>query len=157
MNEEIVEETIENDDNLATRWQRLWASMIDSLTVMIISIPLMYFTGIMDKAAQGVQPSFFDTIWIMLIAVGFFAAINYKLLITKGQTIGKKILKVKIVDLDTQLPTPKSLLTRYAVFFGLGQIPLIGPIANTINALFIFGKEKRCGHDYIAKTKVVKA
>ena len=37
----------------------------------------------------------------------------------------------------------------------MGLIPAIGQlIVGFINPMFIFGKEKRCLHDYIAKTKV---
>ncbi len=34
------------------------------------------------------------------------------------------------------------------------HIPMVGPLINLVNPLFIFGKERRCLHDYIAKTQV---
>ena len=152
-------ETLQDDDTineeLATRWQRFWASIIDSLTIAIITLPIMYFTGLLTMTGE--QPGFLDTLWVMLVGIAFFAAINYTSLMNDGQTIGKKILKIRIVDLDEEVPEAKSLLIRYAVFFGLGQIPVAGPIANLINIIFIFGKEKRCGHDYLAETKVIQA
>jgi uncharacterized RDD family membrane protein YckC len=156
MNEETLEITSKNN-TLATRWQRLWASLIDSLTIMIITLPLMYFTGMFEMVAEGRQPGAIYNLMIALAGIAFFFAINYKPLITQGQTIGKKLLSIKIVDLEEELPTGKSLLARYAAYFGFGQIPIVGPLVSIVNILFIFGKEKRCGHDYIAKTKVVQA
>ena len=153
MNEEFLETTA----NLATRWQRLWASIIDSITVMFITLPIMYFTGMFDMVAEGRQPGLLYSLGIGLAGIAFFALINYQALTTKGQTIGKKVLGIKIVDLDESLPSGKSLLTRYVAYFGFGQIPIAGPLISIINILFIFGKEKRCGHDYLGKTKVIKA
>jgi len=153
MNEEFLETTT----NLATRWQRLWASIIDSITVMLVTLPIMYFTGIFDMMAEGRQPGLLYNLGIGLAGIAFFALINYKSLTTNGQTIGKKLLGIKIVDLDDSLPSEKSLLIRYVAYFGFGQIPIAGPLISIINILFIFGKEKRCGHDYLAKTKVIKA
>ena len=51
--------------------------------------------------------------------------------------------------------TTQQLVTRYAVYFLIGLIPIVGSLASLVNLLIIFGAEKRCGHDYAAKTKVV--
>jgi len=157
MNEKIIKEVSNQSETLATRWQRLWASIIDSLTMMVITLPIMYFTGAFDRLAAGEQPGLIYNLMIALAGIGFFLLINYKSLLNNGQTIGKKLLGIKIVDLNATIPTSKNLLTRYAAYFGFGQVPIAGPIINLINILFIFGKEKRCGHDYIAGTKVIKA
>jgi uncharacterized RDD family membrane protein YckC len=147
-----------NNDNeyLATRWQRWWASLIDSLTIMVIIIPLAYLTGAFDMMEEGVQLSFIYNLGITIVSTAFFGAINYKSLISNGQTIGKKVLNIQIVDLEDNIPTPKNLLIRYLGYFGFGQIPIVGGLVSLINILFIFGTEKRCGHDYIAGTKVVQ-
>jgi uncharacterized RDD family membrane protein YckC len=92
-----------------------------------------------------------------LLGFVVFFAINYKFLITSGQTVGKKVLEIKIVDLNGSVPLfQPQLLIRYAVYLLPGQIPVVGQFISIINILFIFGKEKRCIHDLIAKTKVVK-
>jgi len=156
MNEETLE-TPNNNETLASRWQRLWASILDTITLMVVTLPIMYFTGIFDLLAEGKQPSLVYSLGIALAGIAFFVLINYKSLITNGQTIGKKVLGIKIVDLNNTLPTGKILLTRYVAYFGFAQIPIAGSLINIINILFVFGKEKRCGHDYIAKTKVIKA
>ena len=147
-----------DDVTLATRWSRLWSSLIDSLTIMAVSIPTMYFTGGLELIIQGIQPSFIYNISIAALSITVFFIINFKLLKNQGQTIGKKILKIKIIDLNGNLPDFNTqILKRYATYFLPGQIPVAGQIFSLINILFIFGKKKRCIHDFVAATKVIKA
>jgi len=154
-------ETEENSSeitNLATRWQRLWASLIDGLTIAVITIPTMYFTGGFDGIAQGIQPSLGYTLLIAALGIIVFLIINAKSLIHNGQTVGKRLLGIKIVDLNGSLPSIKQhLIKRYTVYFIPGQIPVVGQVFSLINLLFIFAKQKRCVHDYAAGTKVVKS
>ena len=93
-----------DDVTLATRWSRLWSSLIDSLTIMAVSIPAMYFTGGFELIIEGIQPSFIYNISIAALSITVFFIINFKLLKNQGQTIGKKTLKIKIVDLNGNLP-----------------------------------------------------
>ena len=153
MNE--TEEITNENTLLASRWQRLWASLIDGLIIMVVTIPAMYFTGGFDLVEEGREPSLIYGLMIALIGVAFFVLINGKLLLSHGQTIGKQVLKIKIVDMEDNLPTQNHFIKRYAMYFALGQIPVAGPFLSIINILIIFGKEKRCGHDYFAETKVV--
>jgi uncharacterized RDD family membrane protein YckC len=147
----------ESDGNvvLASRWQRLGASMLDGLIMMVACFPIMYFTGGFVGIEDGVQPTLGYSLFIAALGIVAFIIINYKLLTTKGQTVGKYAIGTKIVDLNGSLPSTNQLVTRYAVFFLPGQVPVIGPLLSTINILFIFGKEKRCVHDYAADTRVV--
>jgi len=140
----------------ASRWSRLGASLIDTLSIMIIALPVMYFTGGFDGITSGIRPSFGYNLAMAVLTICVFLAINGKSLATQGQTLGKKILDIKIVDLEGNLPKVKQhLVVRYAAYMIPGQIPVVGPFINIINILFIFGSQKRCAHDYIAGTKVV--
>ena len=152
---EIEETEYEDTALLANRWQRLWASLIDALIMMAVTIPAMYFTGGFSVIEEGREPSLIYGLMIAVVGVVFFVLINGKLLMSHGQTIGKKVLNIKIVDMEDNLPTQNHFIKRYAMFFGLGQVPVAGPLLSLINILVIFGKEKRCGHDYFAETKVV--
>ena len=151
MENEIVE------SNLATRWSRLWASLLDTLIMICFSLPLMYFTGGLDLIMDGRQPTIAYSLTTGIAGILFFALVNAKFLLESGQTIGKKALKIKIVDMNEALPSKKHLLKRYGVYFGAGQIPIVGPYLSIVNILFIFGAAKRCLHDYAAETKVVKS
>ena len=93
---------------------------------------------------------------IALAGIGVFLLVNYHYLKTNGQTVGKKLLGIRIVDLDGNPPSmTRHLLPRYAVYFGIGYVPFVGGIFSIVNILFIFRKDKRCLHDLAAKTMVV--
>lgn len=153
---DLMPELTENN-RLASRSKRLWASMIDGLIIMLIAMPIMYYTGGFEGIADGKQPTLEYNLMMGLVGMISFILFNAKLLIQNGQTIGKKLLGIKIVNLNGDVPSlKKHLLVRYAVYFLPGQVPTIGPLFSTINILFIFGKQKRCVHDLVAGTKVVK-
>ena len=140
---------------LASRWSRLFASVIDSLIIALITLPTMYLTGGFEQINDGIEPSYTYNTLIGLVGLLGFYLINVKLLLTKGQTIGKKLFNIKIVDLDNNLPTKKHLLNRYSVYFIPTYIPIVGTIFSIINILFIFGKKKQCIHDLVGKTRVI--
>ncbi len=149
---------VEQQEMLATRWQRLGASMIDALCILPVTIPVMYFTGGFEGISEGLEPSAIYTFIVGLLGLLVFTTLNYKLLISNGQTIGKKVIGIKIVDLDGELPLAKShIVKRYAFFYLPSYIPVIGQFISTINILFVFSKSKRCLHDRIAGTRVVKS
>jgi len=141
---------------LSTRMQRLIASIIDGLSLLVVVLPLMYFIET-PSISDNILDLLLYGLFFSIVCIAFFLLINYKFLVNDGQTIGKKILKIKIVNLEGDVPSKKSLLMRYGVYFLLQNIPFIGYILNLLNILFIFGKDKRCGHDYIAKTIVIKS
>lgn len=154
---ELVMEA-EGSNFLASRWRRLCASMVDSLVLMLFVIPTMYLTGGFSGFSEDAQPSIGYSLVIGLLGSIVFILLNGKLLLSNGQTIGKRLLGIKIVDLNGDLPElKKHLLKRYAVFFIPAQVPVVGQLFSTINTLFIFGKQKRCVHDLAAGTKVVDA
>ena len=121
---------------LASRWSRLGASIIDSIIIMLVLMPIFYFTGYFSSLSAGQQPPLLQ---MLMYAV-----------------LGIKILGIKITDLNQQSPTTSALFKRYGLYLGLGQIPFIGAFFSIINVLFIFSKSKRCLHDLAAKTIVIK-
>ena len=73
-----------------------------------------------------------------------------------GQTIGKKLMNTQIRTLDNQIPTvQEQIFKRYLFQFGISAIPAVDSLLVLVNALFIFGKEKRWLHDIVGGTKVV--
>ena len=142
---------------LASRWSRLFASLIDTLIMGFFIWPLMYFLGVFDQIMNGQEPPLGLSIAMAVGVITLFLAINYKFLSTSGQTIGKKALSIKIVDLEGKVPEFFGpILIRYLVYSIPGNIPVIGQLFSLVNILFIFGSEKRCIHDLAAKTRVVK-
>ena len=152
---ELLQETNEESE-LASRGKRLLASIIDGITMSVVTLPVMFFTGGFSGVSSGIKPSLGYNLFIALIGLFVYFILNGNLLIKKGQTIGKKLVDIKIVDLDGNLPTlKKHLLPRYGVYFLPGQVPIVGQLFSIINILFIFGKQKRCIHDYAGSTRVI--
>ncbi len=141
---------------LAGRGVRLGGSMIDGLIMMLILFPVMFATGYWDRAMLGEQTGL-DTILLGLLgAVGFFVLHGY-LLAKRGQTIGKWMLKIRIVSIHDEkiLPFWKVFVYRYLPLLVAGQIQVLGPIVSLVDPLFIFRADRRCLHDLVAGTKVV--
>ena len=141
---------------LASRWSRLWASLIDSIIMMLVLIPLMIVTGGFEGVAQGIEPSFTYNLIMAVVGIVLFVIVNGALLIRHGQTVGKRLVKIKITDMNGMRPTLNNYLARYAVYFLPGQVPIVGQLFSIVNILFIFGESKRCLHDHAGGTKVVQ-
>lgn len=145
---------------LATKWSRMGASFIDGLLVMIVTLPIAFLMGGFDDLTQDPPAPMSYELQLLLLVLGFlfYAAVNWKLLESNGQSIGKKVLNIRIVYLNNEQASRSDILVkRYLPYFLFPYIPFIGLLVNVINLLFIFGKQRRCLHDRIAGTKVVKA
>ena len=153
--------TEENND-LAGRGARLGAVIIDALIIFPILFGIAKATGFWDtmlpRLANGIPLSKEEHIIAFLVGQTLFLILNGSLLANHGQTIGKRIMKVKIVDMEgKQVGFLKLYSLRYLVFSLISQIPVAGGLLSLLNVLFIFGKERRCLHDRITGTKVVAA
>ena len=144
------------DAVLASRWSRLGASIIDGLIMALAIVPITLLIGGLG-ALSGEEPlSFGVNIILGLLSIVVFVGINYKLLVSKGQTIGKKLVNIKIVDMNGEKPDFNDhLVKRYAVYFLPSQVPIIGGLFQLVNILFIFRGDKRCIHDLAGNTQVV--
>ncbi|MGX5201054.1 RDD family protein [Aliikangiella sp. IMCC44632] len=140
---------------LASRWARLGASLIDTIILMCVLIPLMFMTGGLYTIEAGIEPSLTYNLMISALLIVAFVLINGAFLVRDGQTLGKKLLGIKITDMQGNLATKNHLIKRYAVYFLPGQIPVVGQFFSIVNILFIFGKEKRCIHDLAGGTQVI--
>ncbi len=144
--------------NLASRWRRLGGALIDGVVMVVIITPIMLISGVLQQTATGQAMSLGQQAAFGALGFGIFLAVNGYFLFKKGQTIGKMALKMRIVDLNENLPAfGKLIVMRYLVFGLIGQIPLIGGLAGLVNVCFIFGKDRRCLHDYLAGTRVINA
>lgn len=68
-----------------------------------------------------------------------------------GQTLGKKIMKIKVVTPEGGDITRGQAYTRSAIRQLIGMVPCLG----LIDYLVAFGQERTCIHDQAAKTRVV--
>ena len=146
-----------DSDELATRGSRLGAALIDGLIMMAFAIPLMFALGVWEYASKGQQAPWELQLLAAVINYAVFLAIHGLLLKKYGQTVGKKALGVRIATLDGDVPPlGKLLLLRYVAIGVISYAPVVGPFIAVINILFIFRKDKRCIHDIIAGTRVLK-
>ncbi len=141
---------------LASRWLRLAGALIDGLVVFAIVFPIMFLSGYFEKALDGEQ-TLGDTILFGAFGLAVSLLVHGYFLAKEGQTIAKKLLGMRIVSVEDGqiLPLWKVYGLRYIPLAIVAQIPLVGTVTGLANALFIFGEERRCIHDYIAGTKVV--
>ena len=160
------------EEELADRGTRLVATILDSVFLLValfaIMIPAMFWlTSLNSDAFPEVsdwQGSLLSTLYVNVV----FLLINGYLLYDRGQTLGKYIMKIQVVDQATSellsfsrvcfyrhlWPLPISLI----LLFTLGS-ELEGMIINlmwVIDSLFIFGGSKLCLHDQIAYSRVVR-
>ena len=143
---------------LASRMQRFWAGMVD---LLIASVAIWLLTLVTPwnpwTAAAG------RTLWnpdLVNPLVGFvlFAAIHGWLLARRGQTVGKAALGVRIVRKDgSPASLVQLLLVRYGIGYVLTMVPVVGQGYALLDVLLIFRESRRCLHDVIADTIVVKA
>ena len=162
---ELTEKT-QDELVLASRWERLGAAIVDTILAFVMVIPFMYlgFASVDEPQYASQYEWLFDeslTGAVVTTAYTFvaFLLLHGVLLARYGQTIGKKIVGIKVVDFKTgQLLSFNRIVgLRYLPLWIAQSIPIGGGILWLINALFIFAADKRCIHDHIAGTKVVNA
>ncbi|TWU38986.1 RDD family protein [Novipirellula aureliae] len=149
---------------LATRVERFVGSLIDScLTILVfftVGIPLFFAIAYFGVEFDFDRPAFdfYGDLVAALFAAVFFIIINGYLLATKGQTVGKLVMKTQIVSEETDriLPLGRLLLLRYVTIWIASGLPVVGGFINLANALAIFRANHKCIHDDIAGTKVIK-
>lgn len=149
-------------DELAGRGTRLGAAIIDAIIQVAVFLPIAwlggYFSTVMAAARAGTEPPMATTLTWTLVSLVVFAIIQFFPLQASGQTWGKKLLNIKIVDLQNRKPDMTKLLgLRYLLVYVICSIPFIGGLIYLVNVLMIFRGDRRCGHDLLAGTRVVHA
>jgi uncharacterized RDD family membrane protein YckC len=140
---------------LATRVNRLGAAIIDGLIGVAFTMPVMFLTGYFERAMQN-DVAITETAMITIFGLVMFFVVHGYLLATRGQTVGKLLVKTRIVDYHSNqiLPFGKLIALRYIPIWVISMIPYVS-FLGLVNVLFIFGQDRRCVHDYIAGTKVI--
>ena len=146
---------------LAGRWRRLAATLIDMILVPTLTIILIMMADVLEDAEDYQTNAWM--LWVLLLAIASYLILNGYTLLRRGQTLGKRLLGIAIVDAAGQTPAPVwKLICIRALFFPLLFLVLVGvaipPLAllPLVDQLFIFGKNRRCLHDYASGTVVVR-
>jgi uncharacterized RDD family membrane protein YckC len=141
---------------LASRGRRFAGAMLDVVAILFLLWVVSVVTpwnpfGSPDGGLWDINGA--GNLWGVLI---FLLAQTY-LLATRGQTIGKALLQMRIVRPDgSPASLGRVLGLRYGIGYLLNFIPAIGAAYGIIDSLLIFRSSKRCLHDQIADTVVIK-
>ncbi|WP_181373324.1 RDD family protein [Massilia glaciei] len=142
---------------LAGRGSRFGAALVDGIIGLVFLVPMFFVFGGWAMLTSG-EMGFMTSLMFGLLGFAFFCVVHGHFLKTSGQTIGKKIVGIKIVDMNGNKPDLVTLLAkRYLSMSLISAIPGIGGLLAIVNILFIFRSDKRCVHDLIAGTQVVVA
>ena len=121
---------------LAGRGPRLGAAIIDGVIYIVPYVVLVIVSPILS-----------------VLAFAAIFAYQMYLLSRDGQTLGKKVVGIRIVTVNTGVNGGfvVNVLVRVILNGVLGFIPFY----SLVDILFIFRADRRCIHDHIAGTQVV--
>lgn len=154
---------------LASRGRRFWGAMVDGIITGITMAPA--YAGVsfaaLGAARQTDSSPFLlfkmaGTLGVVAGALMFgFFVLNWYLLAKRGQTVGKIVARTRVVMLDgSRAPFGRVVALRAWPIQLIGYVPVIGrvigPVLALVDVLFIFRADRRCLHDLIAGTKVVR-
>lgn len=129
-------------------WLRLWASIIDTVLVSMLTAPLLwwlygadYFTE--PVMARGPVDSLITYLFPAIAAVAFWVA--------RGATPGKMAIRAQIVDAETgEKPGPGQAIGRYVGYY-------VSLFALGLGFIWVaFDRRKQGFHDKLAGTVVVR-
>jgi uncharacterized RDD family membrane protein YckC len=167
------------DPALAEWWQRLVARIVDGLVIVLITSPiwiwfmiwyLQQLPALIPTDPNAPPADLNEIMRVELKLMGFsllvglaqgLVAVVYDWLqhARWGQTIGKRIMKIKVVTLPDRGPMTGGAAAKRAVAYGLvPQVPLIGGAFSLLNSLWLLWDKpnRQCLHDKFAGTVVVK-
>ena len=148
------------DAPLASPWNRLWVYLFDSLLYGVAAIPGGLLAAARLRAIpiveDGLTSQLVTAYALVLLGVIAVAAYQWYLVSTTGQTLGKRLLRIRIVLRNGDpVGFVHGVLLRSWVMFLLGAFPYVGSCVNLVDILMIFTVGHRCLHDRIAGTIVV--
>lgn len=141
---------------LASPGSRLMAQLINGAIVSIVCfVPLLCIVMLSDYDSR---PN--ENLVVMLATLGVLVActvwvgVNLFYLHREGQSVGKKIMGIRIVRTSGEpADIGRLLFLRYLVPAFIGQ--LCG-VFSLVDALMVFSADRRCIHDHMADTIVVE-
>jgi uncharacterized RDD family membrane protein YckC len=147
----------------ATRLSRLGAVLVDGLVgfapvgAILLMLPLLMLRG--GTSAL-----------LSLLALAALAAVvvlitQIVLVARRGQTIGKRVVGIRMITSGGDIPSVWRVFFLRWLPFVVAAVVLdyalklrgIGNLVHVVDALFIFQPNRRCLHDLLADTHVIKA
>ena len=137
-------------------WIRVVAFVIDAIVIMLAQALLRVIAARRWGADLDGTPTLQGAVvFFSLVFAVLYPTVLHAL---NGQTIGKKLLSIKVVRSDgSRASLARIFWLRNIVNAIPGAIPLLGNLYVLADHLFIFGEKRQCLHDKIADTIVVRA
>lgn len=145
---------------LASLLQRFTGSLLDTTIAGICGLLAIY---LIVKSAGMPDPMYALQKNMGRTAVWFYAGVlpvtlvQAILISNTGRSIGKFVVGTRIVTVDDE---PAGFVHGYALrdvpVMVIGAMPVIGPLFTFFDAIAVFSANRRCIHDHIAGTKVVR-
>ena len=141
----------------AAVWRRVVATIVDFVLVPVIAMIVMLVSGVIENAEAWAGG--FPWLRVFCLGVVGYLLVNGFLLWRHGQTLGKWLAKIKIVDHDSgRVPAFWKLIVLRAPFFPLLHATFIGyGYLLLIDLLVGLRRDRRCVHDWVSGTRVVDA
>ena len=143
---------------LAERATRLGAASVDGIIFIIplsaLASPLilMNMQNVPSEPWMGWMIGAASLIILSVVATNLIFWHRY------SQSIGKFILKIKIARTDgSRAGLRRIFFLRFLVPGLIAAIPLAGIVFSAVDSLMIFRESRKCLHDSIADTLVIKA
>jgi uncharacterized RDD family membrane protein YckC len=147
----------------ATRLSRLGAALVD---VIVGFAPLGAIAVLIPGALLGGRVGALLAVIVLAVAISLAVLIAQIVLLVKhGQTIGKKVLGIRMITSAGDIPSIwRVFFLRWLPFAVVSAVmqmvlkkPGTGSIIHLVDVLLIFQPTRRCLHDLFADTHVVKA
>jgi len=146
---------------LAERGTRFLAAVVDGLigaavVWAVFQIPALQ--PLVQAQTEATTRSMLSPTLLSLgVGVPVFLLLQGWPLLTRAQTIGKILFKLRIVRSDGSRPEAWRLL---GLRYGVGMLTNLNPVSSMIyglvDSLLVFRESRKCLHDSIADTKVIK-
>ena len=150
----------QQNGQLAGLGARLGAAIIDGVILGFVTlVPVILFFGgwgaYVEKVATG---GYIVKVVLAVLGLCVYTVVNGAFLAKNGQTIGKKLVGIKIVRTDGSKPSVGYIvLRRQGPISAFQLIPFAGMILGLVDILLIFRETRQCLHDNIADTRVINA
>jgi uncharacterized RDD family membrane protein YckC len=140
---------------LASRGDRFVANLIDNFVFVVPAILAIAIATLFFNTGKGRGVAEYGFLFAIVGGVAFGCVAQIIAQLQWGQSLGKRALGIKVIRLDGRpIELWRLILLRNVVVQALSQAC---GVAGLIDALLIFGEERRCLHDYLADSIVVDA
>lgn len=114
-------------------------------------------TGGLDAFFARTRAGGLDDIRLMAVTWAIYPLMHGYLLAKRGQTIGKRVVGIRIVRSDFgAVGFGRLMVLRWLSIDAISLLQALGNWIYLVDVVFIFNQSRKCLHDYLADTVVVR-